>query len=213
MKIAYLLGDTLLSGGIRVILAQADALADRGHDVTLVATEPRLTWRTSKAKWLQVDSVAELDAKAFDLVIGTFWTTVRAAWDLAGERAVHLCQGYEGAFSAYSELKSQIDDVYRLPIPKITVSRHLVDVCRQFSDDVTYIGQIVDDVFFQPRDRAANTPLRVLLSGQAEADMKGIDVGYEAVRLARETGAAFDLIRVSPWAPYTGEPVDRKSIV
>ena len=47
-------------------------------------------------------------------------------------------------------LKTEIDAAYRLPIPKITVSPHLVDICRQFYDDATYVGQIVDDDFYQP---------------------------------------------------------------
>jgi glycosyltransferase involved in cell wall biosynthesis len=41
-----------------------------------------------------------------------------------------------------------------------------------------------------------------------QADFKGIDVGYAAVRGARARRGAFDLIRVSQWAPADGEPSD-----
>jgi glycosyltransferase involved in cell wall biosynthesis len=205
MKIAYLLADTALSGGIRVVAAQADALVDRGHDVTLITTAPPLTWRRSRAVWRHVGRWNEVAGEDLDFVVGTFWTTVRAAYELAPDRAVHLSQGYEGSFSAYASIKEQIDAAYRLPIPKITVSRQLVDICRQFGDDVTYIGQIVDDDFFQPHVVHDGAP-RVLVSGQAEGDMKGIDLGYEAVRHAREQGGALDLVRVSPWHPAPGEP-------
>ena len=36
LRIAYLVEDTALSGGVRVQLAQADALVARGHRVRLV---------------------------------------------------------------------------------------------------------------------------------------------------------------------------------
>lgn len=205
MEIAYLLADTALSGGIRVIAAQADALGRRGHRVTLITVGAPLTWRRSAAQWQFVQSWNDVDAGSFDFVIGTFWTTVPVAYALAPERAIHLSQGYEGSFSAYSRVKHEIDAAYRLPIPKITVSRPLVEICRPFSDDVTYVGQIVDDDFFQPHASHSGPP-RVLLSGQAEGDMKGIDLGYEAVRYARDRGGVFDLIRVSPWHPMPEEP-------
>ncbi|HUR83368.1 MAG TPA: glycosyltransferase, partial [Thermoanaerobaculia bacterium] len=82
---------------------------------------------------------------------------------------------------------------------------HLVPVCRAFYDDATYVGQIVDDEFYQP-NRASNARPRVLLIGPAQADFKGIDIGYEAVERARVLGADFDLIRVSQWLPDDNEP-------
>src|SRR5207244_2565987 len=122
-------------------------LTARGHDVTLVTMGGPLTWRTSRAKWRYVDRFEDIDASEFDFVVGTFWKTLSATYALAGPRAVHLCQGYEGSFTAYLPFKDAIDAAYRLPIPKITVSRHLVEICRAFYDDATYVGQIVDEEF------------------------------------------------------------------
>ena len=206
LRIAYMLEDTALAGGIRVAVAQADALVERGHDVTLITKGEPLTWRESKAKWQFVTSFEEADASPFDFVVGTFWKTIPFVYEIAGKRAIHLCQGYEGSFTAYRELKPQIDAAYALPVPKITVSPHLVQICRRFTDDATYIGQIVDAIFFrQPRFDDHPRP-RVLLAGPMEADFKGVDVGYEAVRIARSRGAELDLVRVSQWPPVDGEP-------
>jgi glycosyltransferase involved in cell wall biosynthesis len=211
MNIAYLLEDTNLAGGIRVAAAQADALIGRGHHVTLITTGAPLTWRESRAEWQYVKSLDTVDAKPFDFVVGTFWTTLESTFAIAGNRAIHLCQGYEGSFAAYRDLKSDIDTAYRLPVPKITVSPHLVDICRQFYDDATYIGQIVDAIFYQQRSAVRATVPRVLLVGPAQADFKGIDVGYEAVRQARQRGACFDLVRVSQWGPAADEAADLAS--
>ena len=156
---------------------------------------------------MKLPAFRDADTSAFDFVVGTFWTTVREAHALAGERAVHLCQGYEGAFTAYAPQKAQIDEVYRLPIPKITVSRHLVEVCRRFHDDATHLGQIVDGEFYRDTRGPEHDPLRVIVCGQAQADMKGIDDAYEAVRRARAAGVALHLVRVSSWIPAENEPV------
>jgi len=78
------------------------------------------------------------------------------------------------------------------------VARSLIEICRQFTDDVTYIGQIVDDDFYRPGTRFENTPLRVLLCGESQVDLKGIAEGYGAAAHARWFHQRFDLIRVSP---------------
>ena len=207
MKIVYFLEDTEIAGGIRVAAAHADALIDRGHDVTLATKGGTLTWRSSRANWIHVKEWDDVDVTQFDFVVGTFWKTIFDTYRLAADRAIHLCQGYEGSFTAYQSLKNEIDAAYRLPIPKITVSPHLVDICRAFHDDAEYVGQIVDEIFYSSGGWAPS-PVRVLLVGPAQADFKGIDIGYEAVRLARETGAQFDLVRVSQWYGEENEPSD-----
>src|SRR2546428_13713729 len=105
LRIAYLLEDTELSGGVRVQLAQADALIARGHRVRLVTKGLPLTWRNSQAEWVYVDNFPQYDAHEDDFVVGTFWATVEPAWNLARERAGHLTQGYQGASTAYQPLK------------------------------------------------------------------------------------------------------------
>ncbi|HUO85612.1 MAG TPA: glycosyltransferase family 4 protein [Thermoanaerobaculia bacterium] len=206
LRLLYLLEDTSLSGGTRVVLAQADALIARGHQVTLATRGAPLHWRHSSADWIYAGDLTEIDAGTFDLVIGTFWTTLFPAWKLAGPRAVHLCQGYEGLFTAYQDVRDEIDAAYRLPIPKLVVSPSLVEVIARFGAPVALAGQIVDEEFYRSATPEPNDPPRVLLAGAAQIDFKGIDVGYGAVTHARHFGATFRLVRVSPWAPAGEEP-------
>ncbi|MEA2342023.1 MAG: hypothetical protein QOF63_192 [Thermoanaerobaculia bacterium] len=208
MNIAYLMEDTALSGGIRVQLAQADALIARGHRVRIVTKGLPLTWRPSRAEWVYVDDFNTYDARDDDFIIATFWTTLPAAYAIAPEKGLHLCQGYEGAFTAYAPIRSEIEAAYRLPIPKLVVTRSLVEICKRFSDDVTYVGQIVEDDFFRPRTPSENQPMRVLLCGESQVDLKGVAEGYGAAAHARWFHQKFDLIRVSPWAPSREEPLD-----
>jgi len=208
MNIAYLMEDTALSGGIRVQLAQADALIARGHRVRIVTKGLPLTWRPSRAEWIYVDDFNTYDAREDDFIIATFWTTLPAAYAIAPEKALHLCQGYEGSFTAYQPIRGEIEAAYRLPIPKLVVTRSLIEICKQFTDDVTYIGQIVDDDFFRSRTPPENEPMRVLLCGESQVDIKGVSEGYGAAAHARWFHQKFDLIRVSPWAPSREEPLD-----
>lgn len=208
MNLAYLVEDTDLSGGVRVVLAQADALAARGHRVRIVTKGLPLTWRPSHAEFVYINDFHEYDASGDDFVVATFWTTVGPAFDIAGKRAVHLCQGYEGAFNAYQPIRAEIDAAYAKPIPKLVVARPLIEICKRFTDDVTYIGQVVEDEFFRTRIPVENEPIRVLLCGQSQADLKGIHEGYGAAAHARWFHQKFDLIRVSPWAPSREEPLE-----
>lgn len=208
LRIAYLVEDTAQSGGVRVVMAQADALIARGHRVRIVTKGVPVRWRPSTAEWIHLKDFANYDASEDDFVVATFWLTVPVAWRIAGARAVHLCQGYEGAFSVYEPIQTEIDDVYRLPLPKLVVARSLVDICRRFSSDVTYIGQIVEDEFYRDLTPPVQTPPRVLLVGQAQADLRGIADGYVAVAHAHSLGAAMTLVRVSPWLPAPDEPTE-----
>jgi hypothetical protein len=208
MRLAYLLEDTAISGLVSSVLAQADALIERGHTVRLATKGLPVIWRKSRAEWVYVDDFLQYDAHEDDFVVSTLWTTIQPAWNIAGERTVHLCQGYEGAFTAYQEIRPQIDAAYRLKIPKLVVSRSLLPIVQQFTDDVTYIGQIVEEEFYRPRTPPENDPLRVLLSGQSQADLRGIHEGYGAAAHARWFHQKFDLVRVSPWAPSREEPLE-----
>jgi glycosyltransferase involved in cell wall biosynthesis len=207
-RIAYLNEEADLSGGVRVILGQADALVARGHQVTIVSKGPSPDWIPTRAEWRTIDSFDQIDASAFDFVIGTFWTTVPAARNIAGDRAIHLCQGYEGSFSFYSDRLQAIQATYRLPIPKIVVSDHLVEVLRPWTSDVHVVGQMIDPSFFRSSRGPESDPLRVLVCGAHQVDLKGIDDAYGAVLHARSHGWKVTLVRVSPWAPSREEPHD-----
>lgn len=206
LRIAYLMEDTDLSGGVRVQLGQADALIARGHEVTIFTKGLPLTWRASRASWEYVDDFRAPSYDSFDFVIATFWTTVEPAYERAGDRAIHLCQGLEFTFTAYQEQRERIEAAYRLPIPKVVVSPHLAPLLAGFEQEVFVAGQIVDEEFYRRRRGEEHEPLRVLLAGASQIDFKGIDTGYDAVLHARANGAQLDLIRVSPWAPAADEP-------
>lgn len=182
-------------------------MIERGHEVTIVTRGLPIDWIRSRAEWIHAGEFSEIDAGRFDFVIGTFWPTVRSAFELAGKRALHLCQGYEGSFKAYESKRAEIEATYRLPIPKLVVSPALIPLLEKFESEVIHIGQIVDDSFYRSPPATEHVPLRVLLPGASQIDIKGIDDGYGAAVHARWRGADFQLVRVSPWRPSESEPI------
>ena len=150
--ITYLLDDTDISPRVQTVLAQADALIERGHDVRIVTTaDGPVTWRASRAAWELVD---DLDPRGAD---------VSSALRGRDVRAPHII----------------LDDTF------------------PWSDFL-----IVDDAMYRPRTPREHEPLRVLLDGP------GVANGYGAAAHARWFHQAFELIRVSPWAPSREEPLD-----
>jgi glycosyltransferase involved in cell wall biosynthesis len=83
LRITYLAEDTAISGSLRVQLAQADALIERGHEVRFITTGEPLTWRSSRAEWIYVDDLRQHDgcdgaelALKFPIVDDVFYRAV-----------------------------------------------------------------------------------------------------------------------------------------
>ena len=99
-KIVYLLEDTALYGGVKVVLEQANLLAARGWDVTVVSPGERPAWLEMVAKFERSDGLEPEHIPPADLLVATFWTTLakaRAARERSGGEILHFCQGFEGS--------------------------------------------------------------------------------------------------------------------
>jgi glycosyltransferase involved in cell wall biosynthesis len=204
MKIAYLLESTELSGGVRVVLQQAEALARRGHRVAVVSPGPAPPWfPLSRARFERSSFRESRELAQADVRVATFWTTVAPALDASGGQVFHLCQGYEGGFTFYADRREEIEAAYRAPARKLAVSRTLAARLDALGfGPVENVGQAFDSApFFPARDRpgAAATPA-VLVIGPWEADVKGIGIALEGLRLWRQRGGVFRLVRVSTHA-------------
>ncbi|HET6516304.1 MAG TPA: glycosyltransferase family 4 protein [Thermodesulfovibrionales bacterium] len=219
MRICYLLESTELCGGVRVVFDQARALQKLGHRVTIRALRGDHLWYPYP---VDVDYVSDLSAEFVrheerqDIVIATFWTTVKPALRLSGRKRFHLCQGYEGDNREYADRKDLIEDSYKVPVPKLTVgdwlSKRLIDLFGSGGFAVHTIGQIVDLDLYRPlpfwkrwfsTERSGGT--RVLVSGLFDASVKAIGDALQAVALLRESGIEVNLTRVSTSDTLTRE--------
>jgi glycosyltransferase involved in cell wall biosynthesis len=209
-RIAYLLESTKLSGGVRVVLLQAEALSRRGHHVAVVSPSPLPAWfpmaraNFERSSFRESRELAEADVR-----IATFWTTVTPALDGALGPVFHLCQGYEGAFSFYTDRREEIEAAYRAPTRKLAVSATLAGLLGRLGfGPAENIGQAFDGRGFFPAPVRAARPDRppvVLLVGPYEADVKGIEIALAGLRLWRERGGNYRLRRVSTLALHEEE--------
>jgi glycosyltransferase involved in cell wall biosynthesis len=125
---------------------------------------------------------------------------VAPALDGALGPVFHLCQGYEGAFSFYAHQREEIEAAYGAPTRKLAISSALASKL----DDLGFgpaenVGQSFDARDFSPapESRSSSEAPTVLMVGPYEADVKGIGIGLEGLRIWRERGGAFRLRRIS----------------
>ena len=204
MRIAYLLESTELSGGVKVVLQQAEALARRGHRVAVVSPGSPPAWfPLSRARFERTSFRESQELAQADVRVATFWTTVAPAMDATGGHVFHLCQGYEGGFSFYKDRRDEIEAAYRSPARKLAVSQALASKLDSLGfGPAENVGQAFDGSRFFPapdRPSGAAAPA-VLVVGPWEADVKGIGIALEGLRLWRQRGGVFRLVRVSTHA-------------
>jgi len=206
MRVAYLLESTELSGGVKVVLQQAEALARRGHRAAVVSPGPSPAWLPlTRARFERSSFRESRELGGADVRVATFWTTVAPALEGASGPVFHLCQGYEGSFSFYADRREEIEAAYRAPTRKITVSQALAERLEALGfGPAENVGQTFDPREFFPSGEPAAGPRSVpvvLVVGPYEADVKGIATALEGLRMWRERGGVFRLRRVSMHPP------------
>jgi glycosyltransferase involved in cell wall biosynthesis len=207
MRIAYLMASSGFSGGAGVALLQAETLARQGHTVTVVSPEAEPRWfrlarsRFEHASFRESRALAEADIR-----VATFWTTVAPALDAADAPVFHLCQGYEGSFPLYADRRADIEAAYRAPTRKLAITETLA---RKLTDagfgPATNVGQAFDARPFAPAPRRDPAAPTVLVVGQYEGVVKGIDVALEGLRIWRARGGQFRFRRVAIEPPAAAE--------
>jgi glycosyltransferase involved in cell wall biosynthesis len=200
LSLQFVVPTSDLHGGIRIPLEIAEWLADSGWLTRVVGPGPRPDWHQTTVPWFICDLDGSEPVPRADVTIATFYTTVAPALASGSSHLFHFCQGYEGLFSEYAEIKDGIDTAYREPIPKLVVSHYLETVLAHTYPDSRchFVGEAVDPrVFFPLGFRKNATPLRVGLVGSFSARVKGIREGLAGLRLARERGLELEVHRAS----------------
>jgi glycosyltransferase involved in cell wall biosynthesis len=163
LAITYVLEETTLFGGIKVALHQANLMARRGHDVTIVSAGPPPDWYPVEGRFVELPPpIGAAPAAAFpasDVTVATFWTTLEpaaAAVAAAGRgEVVHLCQGFEASYTHNRAEHPAILAAYARPLPGLAVSPHLAELLRRrFGRPARVVPQPLEP-FWSPAAAAA----------------------------------------------------------
>lgn len=211
MRITFVFPPDTVSGGIKVALIHARALARKGHDVRIVsAPAPRVSivrkvrrfvkgegWTTgSPPTSLPLEAtgiahrvldryrpVVDSDVADGDVVVATWFET--AHW----VNALSASKGAKVLFVQHHEIFDYLPAdlcraTYHLPLHKIAVSRWLKEtMAAEYGDrTVDYVPNSVDrEQFFAAPRGKQERPTIGLL--YSSVPFKGLDVALEAVRL------------------------------
>jgi glycosyltransferase involved in cell wall biosynthesis len=204
LSVLYLLDDTVLFGGVKVILNQANLLTRRGHQITVLSRGPRPEWMRLEAEFRQVPEFDRSEAPPADVTVATYWTTLAPALEIAHGEVAHYCQGFEATYTHNTNDHPAIVEAYRNPIPALVVSPHLGRLLDQEFDRPSRVVIQPLEPFWKAglgsrlKRRPAPTP-RVLVVGPWEGDWKGVPTALDAVSRMRSSGRDLRLIRLSQY--------------
>lgn len=209
MRITFVLPFAGLSGGIKVVVIYARALARRGHDVTVVSLPWRQPTRLDRLKsfakgrslpsppartpyldalgtrHVVLDAhrpVTDRDVPDADVVIATWWETAEwvAALSPRKGRKFYLLQDYE--VFPYLPV-DRVIATYALPLTRIAVSRYIRDMLKDNHgiNDVAVVNNGVDLEHFS-------------VSARVKPDAFTVGFLYQTSP-RKNTGLALDVVR------------------
>ncbi len=202
MRIVYVLESLELSGGVKVVVAHAEGLARRGHEVSIVTKDARHGWIDVG---VPVTEVAEFDASTLppaDVHVATWFPTVvptvRAA---RAPKIFHFSQGWEAIYPNTAHRRREIDEAYGQRIPKLLISAHLRALFEgRYPGPYHVLPQAIRPEDYRPAGPEPEGPRRppvIGVVGPFEAANKGIPVALAAISRLRVSGRAVTLHRAS----------------
>jgi glycosyltransferase involved in cell wall biosynthesis len=196
VRVAFLVNDLQLSGGVGVVAQHAHHLsAEQGWDVTLVLAREQegAIWRGyENVPHLHVRSREQALAEHYDIAISTWWETVFTLFEISADRYACFVQSLEDRFYRYDEAERlgaalTLD----LPVAFITEARWIAETLRALRPDARclLVRNGIDKSAFAPLRKApinSDGPLRVMIEGSASAWFKHLHAAIDAASAMRE---------------------------
>jgi glycosyltransferase involved in cell wall biosynthesis len=198
VRITYVLPFPELNGGNKVIFQHVRLLQELGHELTILAGGPKPDWIRVDTAYVDTTATVVPRVPAQDLVVATYWTTLEQARQLALGPLAHFCQGYEGGLIHLAPRLSQIEAVYSLKLPTLTVSPHLGELLStRFGRESFVVPPLLDPLFWPAvRWRPRRSPW-VAVPGIFAAEVKDVPTALRAVLGLRKRGFSCRVLRFS----------------
>jgi len=213
MRITFISPPVNMSGGIKVMAIYAKALAERGHNVSIISLPLEKISFITKLKsflkgrgWISKPTTAshidglglnhkvlerfrpitDHDLLDSDVVIATWWLTAEWVYALSDGKGakVYFIQGHE----VYSHLPvDRCRATYQLPLHKIVIARWLQDLMQtEYGNKVVdLVPNSVDHSQFFAGLRGKQ-PVPTLGFLYSPAQLKGVDITLKAIAKLRD---------------------------
>lgn len=196
MRVAFLLNDLSLSGGVSVVVRHARNLREV-HDVdaslVLVREEMSDRWGYHALETVPVSMLDDVREDRFDVAVATWWETTAALPKIQAARTAYFVQSLEDRFYEREHVAIALAAraTFDLPLAFITEARWIKDTLVQLRPGLSchYVRNGIDkDVFRSPEavKPQLDQPLRVLVEGRSDSWFKGVPDAVAAVRRMQE---------------------------
>ncbi len=195
MRVAFLLQDLQLSGGVGVVVEHARQLTRRhGFDVTLALTraQTRPDWTFEGLDTLHVLPLEEARNAQYDVVVATWWRTAHELFEFDARRYAYFVQSLEDRFYRPEERgHAEAAATLRFPVHFVTEARWIAETLDELRPDVPcyYVRNGVSKETFPPLERVEprlDGPLRILVEGSRVWWHKGVDEALAAAGAMNE---------------------------
>lgn len=190
MRIAFVLPQNGISGGIFVTYIQAKALQELGNSITVVFEKYDAEKGMEHYGVLPFEflTLAEAQGREFDVVIATWWETFFSIFKISSKYHFYFCQSDERRFYDEQDYVNRhfVSLTYSFPnVGIITEAKWIKNFLElEFGAKVEYAPNGVDlNLFCQngPKKAEKGDTLRVLIEGPGATRFKRID---DAFRIA-----------------------------
>ncbi len=196
--IIYILEATSICGGVKVVFEQARELKKRGLDIKIASKGPYPAWLDFSVPFKQVSCIEEIFKENAIFILTFFNHILKAkAWGVL-DRCIHLCQGYEGDYEEARPFLKKIEEAYKIPVLRVTVSPRLARYLHlKFGINVLSVGQAIDhSVFYPEKHPHFSPPFKILIMGSFTNSVKRLKDALAAATLVKNK-LPVRLIRIS----------------
>jgi glycosyltransferase involved in cell wall biosynthesis len=196
VRVAFLLQDLQLSGGVGVVVEHAAQLRrHHGVDAQLVLTRPQAQahWGYRGLADVPVREFDEAKGEDWDLAVASWWETALSLFSLRARRHAYFVQLLEdSAYPIDAPERLAAAMTTALPVRFITEARWIAEILEDYQPgtDVLYVRNgIPKDVFRSPDaivPAPPGEPLRIVIEGARNYVQKGVDDALRSVALMRE---------------------------
>jgi glycosyltransferase involved in cell wall biosynthesis len=196
VKVAFLVNDLQLSGGVGVVVQHARRLSTiEGWDVTLVLVreEEGPSWHGYEdLPHLHVCSREQALAERYEVAVATWWETTFTLFELTAERYAYFVQSLEDRFYLHDQAERLGAGLtLDLPVAFITEAQWIADTLAGVRPDARchVVRNGIDKQVFAPLEQppAPSTgPLRVLIEGSPSAWFKHVHHAIDAAAAMRQ---------------------------